>query len=304
MRIGYFVSYVQREALCYASISHVPSAVDRRMRASAANGAEQVRDRLYRTEAVILRRSDFGEADRVITIYTPGYGKRRVVAKGVRKTSSKLAGHLELFTHSALMLARGRNLDVITQSHVLQSFNSLRREPRRLFCGYYAIELLDRLTEEDDPNRQMFELLAQALAAIDSSRSPDLALRSYELHLLGYAGYRPHLYHCAACHNALTEETAHFSPAAGGALCPSCASSDRGASGMGLSAFKLLRYLQSQPIEAAERLMISGETAAEAELLLRAYLRRVLERELKSAVFLDAVRDQLGGQGVYDGLRR
>jgi len=263
-----------------------------------------VRERLYRTEAVILRRTDFGEADRLLTIYTPQHGKQRVVAKGVRKTSSKLAGHLELFTHTALMLAVGRNLDVVTQSHVVQSFSTLRQEARRLFCGYYAIELLDRLSEEDDPNRPMFELLTQTLATLDASRSPDLALRSYELHLLGLAGYRPQLFHCASCHEALNEDSAHFSSAAGGALCPRCGRADRAAQAMGLSCFKLMRYLQSQPLEAADRLMISATTCGEAELLLRAYLRRVLERELKSAVFLDAVRDQLGGQGVYDGLRR
>ena len=71
-------------------------------------------ERIYRTEAIVLRRSELGEADRVLTIYTPQWGKLRTIAKGVRRPASKLRGHLELFTRAKLLLARGRNLDVIT----------------------------------------------------------------------------------------------------------------------------------------------------------------------------------------------
>ena len=79
-----------------------------------------MRDRIYRTEAVIIRRADFGEADRLLTLITP-LGKRRVVAKGARKTTSRLAGHIELFTHATLLLAVGRSLDIVTQSVILHS---------------------------------------------------------------------------------------------------------------------------------------------------------------------------------------
>jgi DNA repair protein RecO (recombination protein O) len=249
-----------------------------------------------------MRRLDFAEADRVLTLYTPALGKRRVVAKGVRKITSKLAGHLELFTHTTLMLAKGRNLDVVTQSQTLHAYSTLRAEPRRLFGAYYAIELLDRLSEEDDPNPPAFELLVATLNGLDRSRNPDLVLRYYELHLLGYAGYRPHLYHCAACQNVLTEEVERFSATLGGALCPTCAAGERATLSMSLACFKLLRFLQSQPFADIERLTLSEAVCSEAEALLRAYLRQTLERELKSVVFLDAVRNQLAVQGASHGL--
>src|SRR6266545_1847942 len=195
-----------------------------------------MRERVYRTEAVIIRRADFGEADRVLTLITP-QGKRRVVAKGARKTTSRLAGHIELFTHATLLLAVGRNLDIVTQSVILHSFQTLRGE----------------------------------------------------LRLLGLVGYRPNLYHCAVCQEALTEETQRFSPEAGGALCPRCAPSDRAALPISLSAFKLLRFLQAQPLDAIERLNISPATREEAEKLMRVYLRRILERDLKSITFLEQI---------------
>src|SRR5438128_382652 len=163
-----------------------------------------MRERVYRTEAVIIRRSDFGEADRLLTLITP-LAKRRVLAKGARKTTRRLAGHIELFTHASLLLAVGRNLDIITQSVILHGFDRLRGDLRRIGAAYYLAELIDRLTEEDDENQPAFELLIATLAALDTTRSPDLVLRFYELHLLVYLGYRPQLYHCATCQETLTE---------------------------------------------------------------------------------------------------
>ena len=257
---------------------------------SSCHPVTAMRDRVYRTEAVIIRRSDFGEADRLLTLITP-QGKRRVVAKGARKTTSRLAGHIELFTHASLLLAVGRNLDIVTQSAILHGFDTLRGDLRRIGAAYYAAELIDRLTEEEDENRPAFELLVATLGALDSARIPDLALRYYELHLLGYLGYRPQLYHCAACQEALTEAANRFSPLAGGMLCPRCAVGNRAAVSISLNAFKLLRFLQAQPIEAIERLNISPAVRDEAEQLLRAYIRRILERDLKSVAFLEEVNN-------------
>lgn len=249
-----------------------------------------MRERVYRTEGLILRRGDFGEADRLVTLATPA-GKRRVVAKGVRKTTSKLAGHIELFTRTSLMLAVGRNLDIITQSHIVEGHSSLRRDLQRLSSAYYAAELYDRFTEEEDENRALFELIIAAFAALDQSNSPDLVLRAYELRLLHLTGYRPHLHHCAVCNELLTEETDRFSPVLGGAVCPRDSGADRAALAMSGPAFRLLRYLQTQPLAAIEGLRLSAEVRGEAERLLRAYLRHLLERDLKSVAFLeDATR--------------
>src|SRR5215471_12267089 len=121
-----------------------------------------MRERVYRTEAVIIRRADVGEADRALTLFTP-HGKRRVVAKSARKTTSRLAGHIELFTHTSLLLAVGRNLDIVTQSVIIHSFDTLRRDLRRISAAYYVAELIDRLTEEDDENRPAFDLLVATL---------------------------------------------------------------------------------------------------------------------------------------------
>lgn len=247
-----------------------------------------MRDRVYRTEAIILRRSDFAEADRLMVLATPA-GKRRVIAKGVRKTTSRLAGHIELFAHTSMLLAIGRNLDIVTQSLVLDGYPILRAELVRLSSAYYVAELYERFTEDEEENRPLFQLLLQTFGALNRTVNPDLVLRSYELRLLQIAGYRPHLHHCAVCQEQLSEDADRFSPALGGVLCRQDRGADRGAMAMGGAAFRLLRYLQSQPLEAAEVLRLSPAVRAEVEQLLRAYLRHLLERDLKSLAFLEDV---------------
>jgi DNA repair protein RecO (recombination protein O) len=248
-----------------------------------------MRERIYRTEALILRRSDFGEADRLLVIATPG-GKRRVIAKGVRKTTSRIAGHIELFTHTTLLLAIGRNLDIITQSHGINRWPALHTDLTRLSCAYYITELYDRFTQEQEENQQLFRLLKATFAALDTTRNADLLLRSYELKLLANMGYRPHLHQCVVCQDALTRQADRFSPALGGVLCPRDAAADRHALSMRFQTFKSLRYLQSHSLAEVERLSISTEVRAEAETLLRSYMVRLLERELKSVAFLEALR--------------
>ncbi|MBI3915321.1 MAG: DNA repair protein RecO, partial [Chloroflexi bacterium] len=107
-----------------------------------------MRDRLYRVQAIILKRTDMGEADRLLTLYTRDHGKLRAMAKGARKPASRKSGHVELFMHSELLLARGRNLDIVTQAETRHAFLPLQSDLHRLGYAYYFAELLDQFTED------------------------------------------------------------------------------------------------------------------------------------------------------------
>lgn len=250
------------------------------------------RERLYRTEAIILRRGDIGEADRLLTIYTPR-GKLRVAARGIRKTTSKLAGHLELFNWTQLLLVRGRTFDVVTQCQTLQGFPRLREDLRRISMAYYVAELLDKMTELEGENVPLFRLLAETLTALDQLDDPllqDVALRRFEMRMLDLLGYRPHLYRCASCQEELTPEADRMSPRTGGMLCPRCAPAEPLALPLSLSAFKLLRFFQREPLDAAMQLKLSAELLQEIEAVLRGLIRPHLDRDLKSLSFLESVR--------------
>lgn len=247
---------------------------------------------LIRTEAVVLRRHDLGEADRIVTLYTAHAGKVRAVAKGVRRPTSKLGGHLELFTHSQVMLARGRNLDVITQIETLSSFLGLREDLWRAGHAYYAAELLDRMTEEHAENFALFRLMVTTLDRIATVRRPDQAVRLFEVRALDLLGYRPELRRCVRCREAVRPDEMAFSSTDGGVLCETCWPASPLARRLSTNGLKILRLYQADDWDTVNRLRIGDELRSEIEQVLRDYVQYVSEAQLKSAAFVTSLRDQ------------
>ena len=254
------------------------------------------RERTYRTEAIVLRRKDIGEADRILTLFTPNLGKVRAVAKGIRKPRSRKAGHLELFTCTKLLLAKGRDLDIITQAEVLEPYRPLREDLLRGAYAAYMVELLDRFAPDGEEHPELYDLLRQGLGWAATAGDLALAARYYDLHLLSLAGFQPQLRRCVICGSSLLAEDQFFSPIDGGVVCPRCAEQRAGgpnpAGGMplSLSALKLLRYIQSNPYARVAALKVGARTQAEVEYLLARYITVLLERQLKSVEFLKLIR--------------
>lgn len=246
--------------------------------------------RIYRAEAVVLRQRRLGEADRIITLFTPQLGKVDAVAKGIRKQTSRKAGHLEQLSLTSLQLACGQNLDIITQGETIESFLALRQDLERLARGLYVAELVDRFSELRIENYPVFRLLVETLQRLATTDALDLAVRHFELNLLGHLGYQPELGRCVACRAALQPVTNSFSAALGGVVCSDCRHANVGLWRLSVNALKVLRLLERGTFEAAERLHLSPELAMELELLLRGYVRHILEKNPRSLEFVDAVR--------------
>lgn len=247
--------------------------------------------RVYKTEAIVLRRSDLGEADRILTLYTPHLGKLRAIAKGVRRPKSKLGGHVELLTHCSLMLARGQNLDIVTQGQALESFSPLRCDLWGLSCALYLAELVDAFSAEGAENRPAFGLLLAALRSLCQRGKVDIVLRYFELHLLDHLGYRPQLQQCLNCKAPLQPGANLFSASGGGVLCPACGGAEPLTRPLSVEALKVLRFLQDNDLATARRLRLSAALSQELEQVLRGYIRYLLERELKSAAFLERLKE-------------
>lgn len=243
-----------------------------------------------RVDAVVLRRSDFGEADRIVTLYTREVGKLRAVAKGVRRTTSRLGGHLELFTRSRALLAKGRDLDIVTQAETIQSYIGLRDDLWRAAFACYVAELVDRFTLDRSPDPVVYDLLVTTLGRIAESQSPELAVRFYEVQLLGFLGYRPQLHRCVRCEELLGPTANFFSAPAGGVLCLACGQLDPAARGLTTNAFKVLRLLQSGDYATTARLRMDEPLRRELEQALKGYSEYVLERQVRSAEYMSALR--------------
>ncbi len=250
--------------------------------------------RSYKTEAIVLRHYKLGEADRIITLFTPYHGKLRAVAKGARRPKSKLAGHLELLTHCQVMLAQGRNLDIVTQAQTIESYLPLREDLQRVGGGVYLAELVDGFTEGGVENQALFGLLRFGLGLMATEAKIELAMRYFEVRLLQNLGYSPELYRCLSCQRSLEPGVNFFSASGGGVLCPACADTEAVVRPLSLSALKVLRYMEREDWTAVRRLRWEPELAREMERLMREYLSYRLEREVKTLAFLDGLRRKSG----------
>lgn len=240
---------------------------------------ESPRQRLYRTEIVVIKRIDVGEADKILTLYTPHRGKVRAIAKGVRRTESHLAGNVELFVRANALIARGRNLDIVTQAETLDAYKGMRTDLERMQTSFYLGELLDGLTEEGLPNEAAYALLVECLTALAAGADPDSIARYYEQRLLDVMGYRLELGHCLNCRKPLEPAVNRFSAAVGGVLCPDCQATDPAAQTLSVNALKVLRLIAREPLLALLRLRLSPALRTELEAIGHASVRQHLERE-------------------------
>ena len=262
--------------------------------------------RVYRTPAIVLRRHNFGEADRVLTLYSPLHGKFRAVAKGARRPKSRLGGHVELFTHVNLLVAQGRSLDIVTQAETMRPFGHLREDLWKAAYACYAVEMVDRFTPERLEQSAIFDLLLEVLTYLDqlgTSAAPgevrdgsdlagevELAMRSFELHLLGQLGYSAELYQCVQCGRRLVPEENRFSAALGGVLCATCGSMQPSARLISVNAIKAMRLLGAEPLAVVPRLRLPIDAALEVEGALRAHVNALQMDQLRTSEFLDRLK--------------
>ncbi len=251
------------------------------------------RERVYRTEAIVLRRTDFGEADRLLTVFTPQRGKLRLVAKGARKPSSRKSGHVELFSRSQFLVAAGRELDIVTQAETIEPFLAVREDLARTTYAYYVAELADAFTAERDENRPLYDLLVDALGWLGQADDLALVARYYELHLLGLVGYQPQLFVCGGCKEQIRPEVNYLSSAEGGVFCAKCGHDRLGMSELSVNGLKVLRFLQTRDWETCRLLRLSAASHAEVEELMNGYITYHLEHKIHSVDFIHRLRRQM-----------
>ena len=249
----------------------------------------------YRDQAIVLHAYKLGEADRIVTFLTRSNGKVRAVAKGVRRTSSKIGGRLEVFSHVDVQFARGRTLDVVAQVESLHSYSGpLGASYQRFTAAEVMVETADKLVaEEGTPAMRQYRLLLGALRTLaegtpDGPRPPGMILDSYLLRALSTAGYAPQLDVCARCDRPGPHDW--FSPASGGAVCLTCRPG--GASRPSPGAWQGLRALLTGDWAATRGL--DGGTSAEVSGLVTAFVNWHLEHSLRSLPLLDRSAEPSG----------
>lgn len=247
---------------------------------------EMGRSQTYRAEGIVLGRRDLGDADRIVTLFTREFGRRRLVARGSRRPASHLAPSIELFNRVRILGVVGSSLDILSQVEELESHPRLRTDLAAFAAAGWCVELLDGLSEDNEPSLDAYDAVLTFLRGLDlSSDPPELWLTALALILLQLHGYSPEFGRCTACGQPLQPGDHRFASTAGGVVCRTD-SREHESRPLSVAALKVLRYLAREGFHAASRLRVDANVRAEVRDLLRAYSSTILERDVKSARML------------------
>jgi DNA repair protein RecO (recombination protein O) len=232
-------------------------------------------------ESIVLSTVDYGEADRIVTLFTVGRGRLSAFAAGARKSKRRFPGALEPATHlKARLVERHGDTYRLDAADVVTSFHGLRDDLPRIARSLYALELCRELTRDHEPHRELFTSLLEYLALLEAGKAGPTSLVKFELDALALAGFRPQFDPCLRCGNE-TGERPRFDPDVGGALCESCAMQVPHAVPAYAAVIDALARLQ-----AGERQPFDEQIRSRARGLLNLFIEHHLGRRLKSVDFL------------------
>ncbi|HEY4694621.1 MAG TPA: DNA repair protein RecO [Candidatus Nanoarchaeia archaeon] len=242
----------------------------------------------FATEAVVLKRRDFGEADRLVTFFTKRKGKVVALAKGVRKVTSRRAPNIELLNHVRIFLHETKGLPILTEAEEVESFKNLKGDLRKLSISYLVLELVDQFFDEGQKSEEIFDLFVKTIRGIDGNPEIEKARilqGSFQIKLLTQVGYLPELYRCAKCGDPLVPQDNFLSPNIGGLVDEACNRQTLLSKKASVETVKTLRFLKSKPVSLVEKLKVAPNIVKETTEALNFYTTFFLERDLSSPQF-------------------
>lgn len=215
----------------------------------------------YRTQGFILKKVDRGEADQLLTIYTKDFGKLEILAKGIRKISSKLRAGVEIFYLSEIEFIQGKTQKTLTDAILIEKFENLRKDLRKLKILYKISEDFDNLVFAQEPDEKIWHLLNEIFEKLNNSKLTknekiEIFYYYFIWNLLSILGYQPELYHCIFCQKKLTPKKLFFSAKEGGVICHLCQKSVKLKKEIKPETIKLLRIFLKKDWNTLNRLKI------------------------------------------------
>ena len=248
------------------------------------------RSRIYKSEGIIVKQIPLGESDIIFTIITSKGLKIRAVAKGVRKPKSKLSGTIDLLNLVSVSVARGRNLDILSEAYALETFRTIKEDLASTSRALYIAELTDIFTVEGAPSENLYSLFFNTLKVLDSGNSNKMWIRNFELKLLEISGFMIDFFSCIHCRKPLNPHDHLFSHGGGGVLCPSCRihSPDQ-LNKLPFNTLKVLRYLIREGAKKSCDLSLTNETRDDLERVLTEHMKFLAEKEIKTLKFMSII---------------
>ncbi|MEA2064749.1 MAG: DNA repair protein RecO [Patescibacteria group bacterium] len=245
----------------------------------------------YSSHGIILKKQNFHESDSFFSIYTYNFGKTEAVARGVKKSKSKLSGHLDYFSIIDLMIARGKNFNHISGAAAVKNFLNIRKNSQKINLIFYCLEISDYFIKIEKKDKKIFLLLRQLLIIANKNLHTErlkFIAHCYILKLLNFLGYSPELYFCLKCGQKITPNNNFFSARAGGIICAKCKKNLRNdVLKISDNGIKLLRLIIQKNLLNLFKIRLSKKLFIETIKIIDEFLNFRLDKEIKSKKFLN-----------------
>jgi DNA repair protein RecO (recombination protein O) len=251
---------------------------------------------ISKTQGIVLKYTNLGEADKILTILTRYNGKIKAIAKGCRKPRSSLLSSSEVFVFSEFVLYKGTSFYYVTQANTRETFYNIRNDLLKLSYATYFAELADTVSDEEIPSERLFLLLAKALYYLSTNEIPVGILNlGYQLKLMDISGYRPNLIRCGNCGKEKDDYT-RFDVEYGGVICRDCFEIEKPGSYRNLyrisaGTVEAFKFLLNTEISRLNTKKIDNTIFNEIEKINRAFIQSHLDKKFKSLEFLDSIKD-------------
>jgi DNA repair protein RecO (recombination protein O) len=240
---------------------------------------------IHKVEGIVIRTTDYGESNKILTIFSRELGKIGVMSRGAKKPKNRLSAASQLFIHGTFVYQQSHGLGTLNQADIVDSFREVRSDLFRASYATYIVELTDKLTEERSRNPYLFELLYQTLYYLNEGIDSDVLLRIYEVKMLAVAGIKPELDQCISCSS--TELPVAFSIRHAGFLCHRCLHRDDKGFKLSAHSARLLRLFFYIDLHRLGQISLKKETKQELKEVLAAYYDEYSGLRLKSKRFLE-----------------
>ncbi|MEK3917461.1 DNA repair protein RecO [Paenibacillus sp. FSL H7-0331] len=239
----------------------------------------------YQVQGIVIRSMDYGEGNKIITLFTREMGKMAVIVRGAKKLKSRYGSVSQLFTFGDYLFFRSGQLGTLKHAEIIDSHHRIREDLHMSAYASYMAELTDRLLADQEANPFLFDQLNAALQGLVEQKDMQIIAFIYEIKIWVQAGYLPELEVCVACRN--DGNTMAFSPALGGMLCEKCRHKDPQALSLSSGTLKLVRLFAHMDIRRLGQIDVKPETKAGLKRLMRAYFDTHIGVALKTRGFLD-----------------
>jgi len=251
-----------------------------------------VNNLFQKVEGIVLKSIDYGESNKILTIFSREKGKFGAVARGAKKPTSRLASVSQPFTYAYFLCQIGSSLATIQQGENIDTFKTIKEDLFLTAYASYVVELLDKGVDEKSANPYLFELLYETLRHFSEGYDPKIIKNIFEVKMLGVLGFRPVVTECVSCHDV--DGPFVFSVSEGGILCSNCSVRDPHHLKVSPNTIKLLKLFFYIDIKRIGNINVKDITKKELDQCIQSYYDAYSGIYLKTKKFLDSMESQLG----------